>query len=293
MVIGLSGYSAEAAAQKNRPAASGEKESFHQGSRRSGRRFILRSRRLGPQPQKPRRRRGRLAQVRSNEHARDVQRLAPRAVGDLVAAARAVGDDDARRARCASPAAGSPRPSHRDRRSGSPRSRSCRPCRSTRSRSASGSAPGIRRSTSRIGATAPNAFWWQWPCTRIGASTGLKASAKRPAFASRAMNSSNSSACAATVAALSPRPITSASSRSVSRHDGSRPTMAMPALGERQQRVDQRAGRGRAPRRPCRWRGRCGRSSGGRRPCRACAACSRRPSARAPRRARSRSRRRR
>ena len=104
-----------------------------------------------------------------------------------------------------------------------------------------GLAPGTRRSTSRIGATAANAFWWQWPCTSIGDSTGVKATSKRPAFASRAMNSSNSSACLETAIALSPRPSASASSRSVSRHDGSRPTMAMPACGERQQRVDQGA----------------------------------------------------
>jgi len=43
------------------------------------------------------------------------------------------------------------------------------------------------------------------------------------------MNSSNSSACFETAIALSPRPSASASSRSVSRHDGSRPTIAMPA----------------------------------------------------------------
>ena len=82
-----------------------------------------------------------------------------------------------------------------------------------------------------------------------------------------------------------PRPIASISSRSVSRHDGSRPTMAMPASangssasisarGLRLGLVDH-AG----------WRGRCGRSTGA-----AVAAlrgrmhaCSRRPAARAPR----------
>ena len=65
-----------------------------------------------------------------------------------------------------------------------------------------------------------------------------------------------------------PRPITRISSRSVSRHDGSRPTMAMPRF------APAAAARRSArrpwpwPRRPCRWRDRCGRSNDGRPPCR-------------------------
>ncbi len=79
-----------------------------------------------------------------------------------------------------------------------------------------------------MGVTAANAFWWQWPWRRMGWPAGFSLSSKRPALASRATNSSNSSACSDTSTALSPRPITSASSRNVSRHDGSRPTIAMP-----------------------------------------------------------------
>src|SRR3546814_9292075 len=62
----------------------------------------------------------------------------------------------------------------------------------------SGAAPGISFSTSMIGATAPKAFWWQWPCSRIGAAAGLKVTEKRPALASRARNSSTKSAYLAT-----------------------------------------------------------------------------------------------
>ena len=70
------------------------------------------------------------------EHARDVQRLAAGAVGDLVAAAGAVGDDDRVGLLADRRQQAQLRPSASRPRGGSPRSRSCRPCRSTRSRSA-------------------------------------------------------------------------------------------------------------------------------------------------------------
>ena len=52
--------------------------------------------------------------------------------------------------------------------------------------------PGMRRNTSRIACTAPNAFWWQWPWSRMGALAGCRARLNRPARASRARNSSSS-----------------------------------------------------------------------------------------------------
>ena len=110
--------------------------------------------------------------------ARRMHRLPLRAVRDLVAAARAVGDDDRVGLRRAPPAAGSLGHLHRARRRASPRSRSCRPCRSTSSRSVAAARPGsasARRGSER---TAPNAFWWQWPCTRIGAVGGAAAPAR-------------------------------------------------------------------------------------------------------------------
>ena len=38
----------------------------------------------------------------------------------------------------------------------------------------------MSRSTSRIGLTAPNAFWWQCPCNRICASRGAKGGFEAP-----------------------------------------------------------------------------------------------------------------
>ena len=54
---------------------------------------------------------------------------------------------------------------------------------------------GNQRSASSVAATAPKAFWWQWPCTRIGCVGGLRASCSRAGAALRATtNSSNRSA---------------------------------------------------------------------------------------------------
>ena len=92
--------------------------------------------------------------------------LSPRAVGDLVPAARAVGDDQ----RVAVPPRGRPAaarapPCASTRRSARHRSRSCPPCRSSSTRRARRRAPGRASSTSRGRCTASNAFWWQWPCS--------------------------------------------------------------------------------------------------------------------------------
>ena len=137
----------------------------------------------------------------SLEQARDVDRLALRAVGDLVAAAGAVGDDD----RVGLLAHGRQQARfghlHRDVVVARPRSRSCRPCRSTSSRSA----PAWRRGSgaARRGSARPR----RTPSGGSGRAPGsarrpaCRSSAKRPALASRAMNSSNSSACLATISA--------------------------------------------------------------------------------------------
>src|SRR6185295_4625497 len=67
-----------------------------------------------------------------------------------------------------------------------------------------GFAPGTSARTSTTGCAAANAFWWQCAWTRIGAPASAKSTWKRPAPASRATNSSNSSACFATVSAFAP-----------------------------------------------------------------------------------------
>ena len=78
---------------------------------------------------------------------------------------------------------------------------------------------------------APKAFWWQWPCTSSGC-VGRRAAAgaKRPAarFA-REEFLEQQRLRRQPLGARRPGPCTSISSRSVSRHEGSSPTMAMPA----------------------------------------------------------------
>ena len=99
--------------------------------------------------------------------------------------------------------------------------------------------PGTCSSSARVAPSVSNAFWWQWPCSerarlrqRLAAQV---ARGRRGARASR--NSSTRYARAASCDAASPRPITANSSRSDSRHDGSRPTIAAPRRDVRQQRV--------------------------------------------------------
>ena len=222
------------------------------------------------------------------EHARDVQRLAAGAVGDLVAAAGAVGDDDRVRRACASPAAGSARPSASRRRNARPRSRSCRPCRSSEVSISCGCGAGNqaqhvqdRRSPRRTpsggnGRAAGSA-----------AASGLKR--EREAAGLRLAREEfleQQRLLARRSRALSPSPIASASSRRVSRHDGSSPTIGDAA--PRRTAAARRAARAASRLRlvdHARWPGRCGRSNGGRRPCATSVhACSRPPSARAPRR---------
>ena len=178
--------------------------------------------------------------------ARDVQRLAAGAGFDLLPAAGAVGDDDRRRrlpdrrqqarlghlqrdvvvARLVAEAAGHA---------------------AARGLDQLRLAPGTRRSTSRIGATAANAFWWQWPWTRSCCASGAKSIANRPALASRAMNSSNRSAWPATVTRLVAE---AERERLVAQRQQARRLEADDGDaggGERQQRIDQLAA---APSRP-------------------------------------------
>ena len=64
----------------------------------------------------------------------------------------------------------------------------------------------------------------------------------RPAFFSRARNSSNRKAFSAVLRAGSPRPSARNSSRRVNRHDGSSPITGTPAVDERRQRLEQPLG---------------------------------------------------
>ena len=77
---------------------------------------------------------------------------------------------------------------------------------------------------------------------RASAAARSSGSFRRPAFASRARNSSNSSACAdELVAPRRPGPSTRNSSRSDNRHDGSRPTIGAPRGDVRRERLDHAA----------------------------------------------------
>ena len=100
------------------------------------------------------------------QHARDMHRLAAGAVPDLVAARGAVGDDErVRRRPCARPAAATARPWRATRRSCRRHSRRlpAMPQQLDSIVSTSRPAPASARvSTAPI---APNAFWWQWPCS--------------------------------------------------------------------------------------------------------------------------------
>ena len=93
-------------------------------------------------------------------------RRASREVGDLVPAARAVGDDERVRRR------GAHRRQQRELRHSHRHvvvrgivAEAAGHAAAARSRSSSTARPGTRRSTSASRATASNAFWWQWPCS--------------------------------------------------------------------------------------------------------------------------------
>ena len=131
------------------------------------------------------------------EHARHVHRLALRAVGDLVPAAGAVGDDDRVAARRAPPAAGSARPSASTPRSARPRSRSA----------GHAAARALDQLRLRAGNQAQHVEHGGHGAEGLLVAVAVQqqrlpwracsGSAKRPAAASRATNSSNSSARAA------------------------------------------------------------------------------------------------
>jgi hypothetical protein len=95
---------------------------------------------------------------------------------------------------------------------------------------ASTCAPGIERNSASVASKVPKAFWWQWPCTRMGR-TGLRfhGAAMRPAAISCARYSSRSCAPASRFAVASPGNIAGYSSRKVNRQEGSRPTIGVPA----------------------------------------------------------------
>ena len=129
----------------------------------------------------------------------------------------------------ARPGEATARPSASTRRSARPRSRSCRPCRSSSIRRRRRRAPGRDAARRAPASIASNAFWWQWPCNSARFSgSATSGSRRRPARCSRARNSSISSARSDRRCAASPSPSTRNSSRSVSRHDGSRPTTQAP-----------------------------------------------------------------
>ena len=91
MVIGFSGYSAEAAAQKNRPAAAARRSRFIWALEGRGDDSFFdpcRGRATEQTPSAP----APLGQA-IEQNPGEVQGLSPRAVGDLVPAAGAVGDD--------------------------------------------------------------------------------------------------------------------------------------------------------------------------------------------------------
>ena len=131
-----------------------------------------------------------------------MQRLASRPVVNLVAAAGPVGDEEVPGIGPRAPrAAGPARPSSSRPRSGRPRSRRRRPCRSSPSSTVSTSSPGTRPSavsTRRHGGEGLLVAMAVQHGTACG-EAGRSSSCSRPAACSRPRNSSNSSACAASV----------------------------------------------------------------------------------------------
>ena len=101
------------------------------------------------------------------------------------------------------------------------------------------SSPGISCKASTAAPTVSNAFWWQWPCSNaVRPGIGASGRSKRPAARSAATNSSNSCAWAASALAAAPGSSAGNSSRRVSRHDGSSPTIGAPARDVGRERVE-------------------------------------------------------
>ena len=117
---------------------------------------------------------------------------------------------------------------HRDRRSARPRSRTSPPSRSTTTRSPMRRDRGSRAARARRPASRRTPSGGSGRARRRACSSGCSAGDQRPASSSRATNSSNSNACAATARAASVGTSARNSSRSVSRHDGSSPTIGTP-----------------------------------------------------------------
>ena len=168
--------------------------------------------------------------------------FALRAVVDLVPAAGAVGHDD----RVGPCAHGRQQAQlghlHRHVVVRRPRSRSCRPCRSSCSRSARGSRAGNQLAAPPAPATPrrrPSGGSGRAPargCVQRPQLAAQRRPAGRPRL--RAPGTPRTAAPARPAPAPArPGPCASISSRSVSRHDGSRPTMAMPSSDEGLQRV--------------------------------------------------------
>ena len=171
------------------------------------------------------------------EHPHDVDRAracaAAREVGDLVPAARAVGDDQRVRRRGAHRRQQRrARPSAPKRRSARRRSRSCRPSRSSSiSIELDGEAGHEAAAPSASAPTASNAFWWQCAVQQRARlrQRARARSRKRPARCSRARNSSIRNALFRRGAARRRRDPSPGTRRAAtSRHDGSRPTIAAP-----------------------------------------------------------------
>src|SRR3954453_16944733 len=93
------------------------------------------------------------------------------------------------------------------------------------------SAPGIRSSSARVASVPTPAFSWQWPWKTIRAPCSAEPgrSVRSPASIARTRRWETSRAWPATASARgSPGSRARYSSRSVSRHDGSTPTIAVP-----------------------------------------------------------------
>ncbi|MFC7106352.1 hypothetical protein ACFQQB_41675 [Nonomuraea rubra] len=88
------------------------------------------------------------------------------------------------------------------------------------------SAPGILDSSARVAAVPVTAFSWQWPCRRIRRPRSASPSTSEPSSMASDSSSGTSLARAATAATRgSPGSSAAYSSLSVSRQDGSRPTI--------------------------------------------------------------------
>src|SRR3954447_18386908 len=89
--------------------------------------------------------------------------------------------------------------------------------------------PGTSWSAATTSGSAPSAFWWQWPCRYTSREPLLaKGSFSSPRRASETRNSSSSIACFAMGPTASDLITAPNSSRSVSRQEGSMPTMGIP-----------------------------------------------------------------